>query len=61
MFLLFLGDKYYPMGGWNDFKGSFVTLKEAQEPIYNVGAFGAFDWAHIVDSSTGKIVWKFTR
>lgn len=58
MFLLFLGDKYYPNGGWNDFKGSFVTLKEAQESIYN---WDAFDWAHIVDSSTGKIVWVFTR
>ena len=30
-YLLFAGDQYYPSGGWNDFKNSFHSLKEATE------------------------------
>lgn len=29
-YLVFAYDNYYPSGGWNDFRGVFDTLEEAQ-------------------------------
>lgn len=48
-FLVFAYDSYYPNGGWNDFKGSFDTLNEAQS--FDVSQY---DYTHIVDTQTGK-------
>lgn len=28
-YLLFMGSRYYPNGGWEDFKGSYDSLEEA--------------------------------
>lgn len=45
-YLVFLGDDFYPCGGWEDFRGDFDSLEEAlnyiksQEPNYS--------WAHVV-------------
>lgn len=51
-FLLFGGDQYYPLGGWQDYKGDFGTEKEA---LKEAAAWG-WDWYHIVNSQTGEIV-----
>lgn len=54
-FLLFVGDTYYPCGGWRDFKGSFDTEDEARAHAAVLKAdengYG-WDWAHIVDTET---------
>lgn len=58
-YLLFAGKDYYPLGGWEDFKGSFSELREAiyagerqdGQPLSPDGY-----WYHIVDSSTGETV-----
>lgn len=45
MFFLFYGERFYPMGGALDFRGTFPTVVEAV-------AFAdecQFDWAHITD------------
>lgn len=53
-FLLFEGEDYYPVGGWEDFTGSFKSVAQAQAAkkyhLYDGG------WAHIVDLETGTII-----
>lgn len=48
-YLLFCFDGYYPVGGWNDFRGSYDTLQEAVEKR-------SFDYYHVIDSTTGTEV-----
>lgn len=56
-YALFVGETYYPAGGWNDFVGFFDTLEEAKtmavEPE-NDAVSGW--WFNIVDLTTGVIV-----
>lgn len=59
-FLLFAGDKYYPVGGADDLIGSFNDRDEAED----AGWPGWFedsppDWAHVFDCETGEIVSEF--
>lgn len=54
-YLLFCGDKYYPYGGWDDFRGAFDTLEEAREaavPTRTIYGDPSHDWWHIVDTET---------
>lgn len=53
-FLVFSGDSYYPIGGWQDFKSSFETENEA---IRYLASKNDYDWAHIVDLDTGLIIF----
>lgn len=53
-YLVFAGDKWYPSGGWDDFKGDFNTIEEGKESLISIGP----DWWHIVDSNTGHIVYQ---
>jgi cellobiose phosphorylase len=55
-YIVFSGDNYYPIGGWEDFKDSFNTLEEAREYQSNMP-----DWFHIVDLQTMEIVAKYQR
>lgn len=53
-FLVFAGEAYYPLGGWNDFRSSFDTKEEAfaaKEVLHS-----AVGWVHVVDSETQQIV-----
>ena len=63
-FLLFAGDEYYPAGGWDDFRGSFKTVEEAEKkadkPTDREWANNSYDWWHIVDSTTGKSVKHYS-
>jgi hypothetical protein len=51
-FLLFVGDYYYPSGGWYDLQDSFDTVEIAK----GFTKTGDWTWFHIVDSQTGIIV-----
>lgn len=55
-YLLFAGDRYYPAGGWQDFKGSFDSLTEAI-----LAAVNSFEWWHVVDGYSGKVVEEFVK
>lgn len=48
-FALFMGDHYYPRGGWQDFKGTYETLVEALKENRS-----GSDWYHVVDLQTGE-------
>lgn len=48
-FLLFSGDEYYPVGGWEDFKGSFDTKEEAEEFLSQQEV--KYDWNQIIDTA----------
>ncbi len=53
-YLLFCFYNYYPAGGWEDFVGSFDTVAKAKKARdYRDG-----EYYHIVDSTTGKIVFE---
>lgn len=57
-FLLFVGQAYYPHGGFNDFFGSFDTLEEAVQNAQEPSKYGyCHDWAHIIDSEKGVVVY----
>jgi len=51
-YLLFAGDYYYPLGGWEDFIARFDKVEFAQEHITK----RKYDWAHIVDIDNSKII-----
>lgn len=45
---LFLGDDFYPYGGWDDFIGYFNTKQEAIEWVERNHGDTNDKWAHIV-------------
>lgn len=47
-FLVFAGNQFYPLGGWQDFKGAFEDVIDALTKIAN----GGWDWWQIVDQIT---------
>jgi hypothetical protein len=55
-YLLFAGELYYPSGGWDDFVNSFDTIEECMAAETNTTS--GYDWAQIVDTTTGKIIGK---
>lgn len=61
-YLLFYGSRYYSIGGWQDFKGSFTTVAEAYHAWlssleeWESGELGRFNWFNIADSDSGEIV-----
>lgn len=67
-FLLFAGDTYYPIGGWDDHVESFDNIEEAvaraSEMLASTDAPKTsrwwnynHDWAHVVDLEAGAVVW----
>lgn len=57
-YLLFAGDHYYPSGGVRDFVGDFDSIEGAMSELIRFGRSDGFDWYHIVEYSTMKIVKK---
>lgn len=51
-YMVFAGDAYYPIGGWEDFKGTFDLIEEARERA----RVSSGDWFQIVETDTGKVV-----
>jgi endonuclease IV len=56
-YLLFLGDTYYPRGGWGDYQMDFDTLEEAKQ--YGEVNRPHADWCHVVDATTGKTTYLY--
>lgn len=54
-YLLFTYNKFYPKGGWRDFRESFLTLAEAIVAVANKSDDNAEYW-HVVDMDTQTIV-----
>lgn len=55
-FALFMGNQYYPRGGWEDFIAAFDTVDEAMlQAAKDLHQF-TYCWANIADLQTGKIV-----
>ena len=52
--MLFAGNWFYPIGGWDDFKGYFDDVESAKKWIEEQEPDGMDKWAHIVVD--GKIV-----
>jgi len=57
-YLVFVGQDYYPAGGWQDFSNSFDTIAEAREDAatHTPVACKGWMWSHIVDTTTGEEV-----
>lgn len=52
-YIIFAGDTYYPLGGWQDYYGIADTIEEANIAYDNAIKKG---WAHVLDFDTGKII-----
>ena len=64
-YIIFAGDQYYPLGGWDDLFGTAESLEEAKilykKGFNTVGSLGLQErWAHIVDAETNKIILEGT-
>jgi hypothetical protein len=48
-YLVFLGNNYYPLGGWEDLREDFDSLEESLNYIKSQdGDDAVFRWAHVV-------------
>jgi len=58
-YLLFCGDRYYPSGGWEDFKGSFNSIEDAIAAAQGFAethdSFLVCDWYHVVDTQNPQL------
>jgi len=61
-YLLFLGENYYPHGGWKDLRGEFDSIQVAKQFVADNPTFddnghkAKVSWAQIVDTTTYSIV-----
>lgn len=57
-YLVFAGESFYPMGGFDDYIGSFKSLKEAQESadLFFTKEKISDGWAHVVFDN--KVIWE---
>lgn len=58
-YLLFVGEPFYPRGGWHDFRGDFDSVDDGVatgRELKDSPDFIAGRWWHVVDTDTGKIV-----
>lgn len=55
-FLLFAGETYYPLGGWEDLRGDFDSIEDARDKLS-----GHDDWYQIVDRHSGKVMKAMWR
>ena len=55
-YALFSGDRYYPVGGWQDFRGLYRTVEDAIAAVP-----GNADWWHVVDLATLQVARSGSR
>lgn len=55
-YLLFGGYRDKPLGGWEDFRGSFNYVNEAREEAERF-----YDWWEIVDMHSERIIYTESR
>lgn len=53
-YLLFAGNRFYPGGGWRDYKMDFPSAESAQNAVN--GFLDDYDWWQVVDSQTRIVV-----
>lgn len=58
-YYVFMGFDYYPLGGWDDFKGEFESGVEALKYIAGLEYGSREEWAQIVYDK--KIIIKMRR
>jgi hypothetical protein len=49
-YLLFSGEAYYPVGGMDDFQGSYPTLVECMQSDHVFA-----DWWNVLDTRSGRV------
>jgi hypothetical protein len=54
-YLLFGGERYYPSGGWEDFREDFDRRTDANNAALKLHS----DWWQIVDTKTKKIIKEY--
>lgn len=57
-YLLFYGARYYPIGGMDDFQGSFDTIEEAKKAYLESDNERDYSWADIFDLIQEKIILR---
>lgn len=66
-YLVFVGCKYYPGGGAEDFDGEHdsaaAAISQAMDAAKEAAAnysdqMWCYAWAHVFDTKTKKIIWK---
>lgn len=55
-YALFMYPQYYPSGGWGDYAGSFDTPENAMTVWEERKQEYEYDFYHIIDLNTGKVV-----
>jgi len=56
-YALFGGNRFYPAGGIEDFKGFFETVEEAEQHVLeNYDMYINFDWYHIACKDSFTII-----
>lgn len=56
---VFAGTHYYPGGGIHDLNELFLTREDAIE--HAVKILGENDWVHVVDMTSGEILYERSR
>lgn len=55
MYMLFMGDRYYPAGGALDIAGIYPTLHDAKEAALALMGETHYDWWHVATVVDNKI------
>lgn len=57
-FLVFVGDDYYPQGGWRDFRGDYDSQAQAMDAIGQLAALRMrgqwWGWWQVVDTHSDE-------
>ena len=53
--VVFAGHRYYPCGGMEDFQGTEASFEKAEQLVHRLDRKEGFNWAHALDSETGKV------
>lgn len=58
-YLLFIGDKYYAAGGFDDFYSDYDTIDEAVEALESkIPEDDTSKWGHVLSLSERKLVFE---
>lgn len=60
-YLLFAWRTYYPDGGWNDLRGSFVSVNDAQDAFALIDETEYIENGQIIDSSSWSVLLEAKR
>jgi hypothetical protein len=55
-YMLFIGEVFYPQGGWGDFVGYYSCIEQCLSEINSIDP--AYKWAHIVFEN--KIIYRYS-